>query len=154
MERVAREQLEPRRRRSFAEPTPPHARVASVQANGPRIARVPFAIGADDVQCLFLSTAFATAAPQAQQQMVTQVFATVQTNYLAALTQIHQLLPRAKTLLLDYYNPFAIFGPANVYNANFTTLPLAYRNMIMNLAPQFDAAAVDLLGPFAGHELA
>src|SRR5262245_14512115 len=70
--------------------------IESAKAAGNSITHVSLALGSNDLLNLATRQAFQTATPQAQQQMLGQMFAQLGQNYAAALAQLRQDLPNAK----------------------------------------------------------
>lgn len=146
--------------------TPQHQRalevIAAEKQAGHTITHVSFALGANDVFYLTETPAFQQAVQQndfaTQGALLTQTIQDIGQVYFAALTDIRAQLPDAQLLLLDYYNPFGAFGPADPrfgVNLFFEAASQAHRNLVHNvIAPAFGGLAVDIHDPFVGHELA
>jgi lysophospholipase L1-like esterase len=130
------------------------ATVAAEKAAGHAITTVSFALGANDLFYLAGSPAFASASPAARQQMLQQAFNTIVGNYAQALTQIRAVLPDAKLLLPNYYNPYAFLPPNDPNNQLAAAFTKFHSQLVMADAALFQGRAVDIAAPFLGHELA
>jgi hypothetical protein len=85
--------------------------------------------------------------------MINQLITNLKTNYTTALTQIRGALPDAKILLPSYYNPYGYLAPDNTQNVLTGYFVNSQLQLVQSLSQQFNAGAVDLATPFAGHEL-
>ena len=85
--------------------------------------------------------------------MIGQTFATIQTNYITALTEIHRELPRVRLVLLDYFNALGFLGPNDPINQFEIPLFQSFQRMVQADANDFRATFVDIYEPFVGHEL-
>lgn len=127
------------------------AAIAAEKQAGHVITHVSFALGANDFLALASSPEFN--APGANQPLlVQQMLQRLLGNYAVILTQLRALLPHAKILLLNYHNPFAVFGPSNPLNQLSIEVLQAHSAMVKVLAKRFKGRFVDIYTPFLGHE--
>jgi lysophospholipase L1-like esterase len=128
-------------------------RIASERSAGHVISTVSFALGTNDLRPFELANPdFFSLPPLQQAALVNGFFATLTTNYITTLSEIRTALPDARLLLLNYYNPNAIFGPADVFNIIDAQFDAGQTEVIDGLATPFDARVVDIHTPFVGHE--
>jgi len=127
--------------------------IASEQTAGHVISHVSFALGVNDLQGFFALHPDFLSLPRSQQQQLIAAFAAMlATNYEAVLTEIRAALPTAELLLLTYYNPNAIFGPADPLNQASMLFLNVHTSLLQRLAGPFGAQIVDIATPFQGHE--
>jgi lysophospholipase L1-like esterase len=120
-----------------------------------RITHVSFALGINDFNYLLTVShpEFFSLPSDQQQLLIGQTFATIQTNYVTALTEIHRELPRAKVVLLDYFNALGFLGSNDPINQFEIPLFQSFQTMVQAEARDFRATFVDIYKPFVGHEL-
>jgi lysophospholipase L1-like esterase len=124
--------------------------VAAEKAAGRGVEVVSFAIGANDVQALLMSPAFN--APGADHKaLLDQTLENIFNNYVTFLTRLRDELPRARLLLLNYYNPFEVLGPGDPINQIFTYAAEVISDFVKRLARQYKGHLVDIYTPFVGH---
>lgn len=128
-------------------------RIALEQSAGHVINTVSFALGTNDLRPFELANPNFFSLPPAQQAvLVNGFFATLTGNYVTTLSEIRTALPQARLLLLNYYNPNAIFGPTDVFNIIDAQFDAGQTALINDLATPFGAQVVDIHTPFVGHE--
>jgi lysophospholipase L1-like esterase len=126
---------------------------ASEAAAGHVISQVSFALGVNDLLPFeLLHPDFFTLSASQQTALVNEFFATLTANYVASLSEIRATLPNAELLLLNYYNPDAIFGPTDTFNIINELFDNGQTALIDSLAGPFAAAVVDIHSAFVGHE--
>ena len=120
-----------------------------------RITHVSFALGINDVAYLLTVShpEFFSLPNDQQQLLIGQTFATIQTNYITALTEIRRELPRVRLVLLDYFNALGFLGPNDPINQFEIPLFQSFQRMVQADANDFRATFVDIYEPFVGHEL-
>jgi lysophospholipase L1-like esterase len=129
------------------------SKIASEAAAGRVISHISFALGVNDLIPFELQHPDFFTLPPDQQQALTNEFAgTLTANYVAALSEIRAALPHAELLLLNYYNPAAIFGPTDLFNIINEIFDSGQTTLINSLAGPFGARVVDIHTPFQGHE--
>jgi lysophospholipase L1-like esterase len=127
--------------------------IASEAAAGHVISHISFALGTNDLVPLeLLHPDFFSLSPGQQMALVDAFFATLTTNYVATLSEIRAALPNAELLLLNYYNPAAILGPADPFNIINDIFDSGQTALIDSLAGPFNAHVVDIHTPFEGRE--
>jgi lysophospholipase L1-like esterase len=129
------------------------SKIASEAAAGHVITHVSFALGANDLLPFeLLHPDFFTLPPDQQKTLIDAFAGTLTANYVATLSEIRAALPHADLLLLNYYNPAAIFGPTDPFNIINEIFDSGQTALIDSLAGPFDARVVDIHAPFQGHE--
>jgi lysophospholipase L1-like esterase len=124
--------------------------VAAEKAAGREVEVVSFANGANDLQALLVSPAFN--APGADQKaLIDQTLESIFNNYITFLTRLRDELPRARLLLLNYYNPFEVLAPGDPINQIFTYAAGVHSAFVKRLARHYNGRFVDIYTPFVGH---
>ena len=120
-----------------------------------QITHVSFALGINDVGYLLTIShpEFFTLPSNPQQVLISQTFATIQTNYIEVLTEIRRELPRAELVLLDYFNALRFIGSENPINQVEIPLFHSFQQLVQADASAFRGTFVDIYQPFVGHEL-
>ena len=124
--------------------------VATEKAAGRRIEVVSFCLGINDV-CALLSSPEWNAPGADQQALLDKTLQTIHVNWVTFLTRLRVELPHARLLLLNYYNPYEVFGPASPVNKVFTYVEGVVSASDQQLAKQFNGHFVDIHTPFLGH---
>jgi lysophospholipase L1-like esterase len=125
--------------------------IAAEKAAGHRITHVSLALGANDYFALLGSAQFN--APGADQAaLIRQTLLNIQRNYAFLLTTVRTLLPKAKLLLLTYYNAFTVFGPEDFLNQLTEATVQGHSQIVRGMAKAFKGKFVDVHTAFQGHE--
>lgn len=125
---------------------------ASEHAQGHTISHVSFALGSNDFFYLTGQPGFFSQPAAQQQAQAGQAFAALLVNYTLALNQIRAVAPEAQLLLLNYYNPFAVFGTDDPLNQAALAFGALHQQLLEAEAAEFGAKIVDVYTPFLGHE--
>ncbi len=124
--------------------------VATEKAAGRRIEVVSFCLGINDVGALLSSPEWN--APGADQQaLLDKTLQTIHNNWVTFLTRLRVELPHARLLLLNYYNPYEVFGTASPVNNVFRYVSDVVSASDQELAKQYKGHFVDIHTPFIGH---
>lgn len=127
------------------------AAIAAEKAAGHRITHVSLALGGNDFFALLGSPEFN--APGANvPALIGQMLLRVQTNYAILLTTLRTHLPKAKVMLLTYYNPFTVFGPENPLNQLTEGTVQGHTQIVRGTAKAFKGKVVDVYSAFQGQE--
>jgi lysophospholipase L1-like esterase len=127
--------------------------LAAEAAAGRIITNVSFAIGVNDLSVFqALHPDFLTLPPDQQQQLILEFSVALTNSYVAVLNQVRSTLPRARLLLLSYYNPDGGLAPDNPFNVAYTIFNQVQSGIVGNLAGPFHASVVDIDTPFRGRE--
>lgn len=131
--------------------------IANELAAGHSIGAVTLQLGANDLFVLANSPGFFAETPAQQQADIVNALQTIAHNDGVILTQLRALLPHASIVLLDYYDPFAVFrnhpsSPYYAYSLATAQAIPALNQLIFQEAAAFNAIPIDIYAPFVGHE--
>lgn len=121
------------------------SKVAAQQSAGDPINTVSISLGFNDLAAL-------ASVPNPLAQLPTTL-TTYRNNYSALLSEVRQVLPDAKLLILNYYNSFPV-DPNSPAAPIFATGGPLLNGIIRDLATQYNGTYVDTFTPFVGNEAA
>jgi lysophospholipase L1-like esterase len=125
--------------------------IADEKAAGHRITHVSLALGGNDFFALLGSPEFNEAGAD-HATLIQQMLLNVQVHYAQILTYLRSELPKAKLLLLTYYNPFTVFGPTHFLNQLTAVALQGHSQIVVGMAKAFKGRPVDVNSAFVAHE--
>ncbi len=129
------------------------AHVAAEHGAGNTVAAVSVQLGANDFN--YIEDPAFQALPHDQQVMqIEQTFASVQTNYLAAVTEVRTLASEADVLIMGYYDPYAVLPAGSPLRDLAAELFQQANALLAGVATATGSRFVDVFPAFVGHELA
>ena len=134
------------------------AAITAEKAAGRTISAVTVQLGANDLYKVAGAPGFFSLPAAQQQALIVAALGVLQVNDTKLLTELHNLLPSAKVILMGYYDPYAPFiGDSTspffpIAQASHLAIP-ALNQVIQGEAAAFGGVYVDTSTPFAGHEL-
>jgi lysophospholipase L1-like esterase len=127
------------------------AAIAAEKAAGHKITHVSLALGGNDFFALLGSPEF-NAVGANRALLIQQMLLNTQFHYAQILTYLRSELPKAKLLLLTYYNPFTVFGPTDGLNQLTAVTLQGHTQIVVGMAKAFKGRTVDVGAAFVGHE--